>query len=293
MADTDAPARGHGRRRGARPGGVRRQPDAAPPGDRQVRPYPASPSRSPACGRCSREARSGSPGRRGTSRIRSPSAASPSCTGPSGMRSRSRAASSRSSSTPPRRTRSSFPTEDRIVSVANFEILPLAAALDFLRIALAPALTTLGRAAPEAPAGTAHRAPGRARTAPGTGRELAGRARRHRAGADRGGAASRSARLLRARDDDARGGHRGPHDDGPARRPPAGRDGRARRVGGRHRARDRRPGGRPAPPGTPRGAAPRSRTPGSARSSRSSPRATCSYLTSTCCRADRGRALGF
>ena len=31
--------------------------------------------------------------------------------------------------------------EDRIVSVAN-EILPLAAALDFLRIALAPALTS-------------------------------------------------------------------------------------------------------------------------------------------------------
>jgi histidine ammonia-lyase len=34
------------------------------------------------------------------------------------------------------------PEEDRIVSVANFEILPLAAALDFLRIALAPALTS-------------------------------------------------------------------------------------------------------------------------------------------------------
>ncbi len=34
------------------------------------------------------------------------------------------------------------PDEDRIVSVANFEILPLAAALDFLRIGLAPALTT-------------------------------------------------------------------------------------------------------------------------------------------------------
>jgi histidine ammonia-lyase len=32
--------------------------------------------------------------------------------------------------------------EDRIVSVANFDILPLAAALDFLRIALAPALTS-------------------------------------------------------------------------------------------------------------------------------------------------------
>jgi histidine ammonia-lyase len=34
------------------------------------------------------------------------------------------------------------PDEDGIVSVANFEILPLAAALDFLRIALAPVLTS-------------------------------------------------------------------------------------------------------------------------------------------------------
>jgi histidine ammonia-lyase len=34
------------------------------------------------------------------------------------------------------------PDEDRIVSVANFDVLPLAAALDFLRIALAPALTS-------------------------------------------------------------------------------------------------------------------------------------------------------
>ena len=32
--------------------------------------------------------------------------------------------------------------EDRIVSVANFDVLPLAAALDFLRIALAPVLTS-------------------------------------------------------------------------------------------------------------------------------------------------------
>jgi histidine ammonia-lyase len=35
-----------------------------------------------------------------------------------------------------------LPAEDRIISVANFDILPLAAALDFLRIALAPALTS-------------------------------------------------------------------------------------------------------------------------------------------------------
>jgi histidine ammonia-lyase len=35
-----------------------------------------------------------------------------------------------------------LPNEDRIVSVANFDVLPLAAALDFLRIALAPVLTS-------------------------------------------------------------------------------------------------------------------------------------------------------
>jgi histidine ammonia-lyase len=34
------------------------------------------------------------------------------------------------------------PAEDRVVSVANFDVLPLAAALDFVRIALAPALTS-------------------------------------------------------------------------------------------------------------------------------------------------------
>jgi histidine ammonia-lyase len=34
------------------------------------------------------------------------------------------------------------PDEERAISVSNFEILPLAAALDFLRIALAPVLTS-------------------------------------------------------------------------------------------------------------------------------------------------------
>ena len=37
--------------------------------------------------------------------------------------------------------------EDRIISVANFDVLPLAAALDFLRIALAPALTSVAERA--------------------------------------------------------------------------------------------------------------------------------------------------
>lgn len=35
-----------------------------------------------------------------------------------------------------------IPAEDRIVSVANFDVVPLAAALDFLRIALAPVMTS-------------------------------------------------------------------------------------------------------------------------------------------------------
>ena len=35
-----------------------------------------------------------------------------------------------------------IPAEERIVSVANFDVLPLAAALDFLRVALAPALSS-------------------------------------------------------------------------------------------------------------------------------------------------------
>jgi histidine ammonia-lyase len=35
-----------------------------------------------------------------------------------------------------------IPEEERIVSVANFDVLPLAAALDFLRLALAPVLTS-------------------------------------------------------------------------------------------------------------------------------------------------------
>jgi len=40
-----------------------------------------------------------------------------------------------------------LPAEDRIVSVANFDILPLAAALDFLRLTLASAITSVGERA--------------------------------------------------------------------------------------------------------------------------------------------------
>jgi histidine ammonia-lyase len=40
-----------------------------------------------------------------------------------------------------------LPAEDRIVSVANFDVLPLAAALDFLRLTLASAITSVGERA--------------------------------------------------------------------------------------------------------------------------------------------------
>ena len=40
-----------------------------------------------------------------------------------------------------------LPDEDRIVSVANFDVLPLAAALDFLRLTLASAITSVGERA--------------------------------------------------------------------------------------------------------------------------------------------------
>ena len=187
------------------------------------------------------------PGRRGTSRIRSPSAASPAAR-----------------SSPGRALVRAWPARDRAQRVAGeparrsgrgshrlgrqLRDPPAGCGPRLPPDRARPRAHDLGRAAAQAPPGTAHGAPGRPRTAAGAGRELAGRARRHRAGADRGGAPPRPARLLRAGDDHARGGDRGPDDDGPARRAPAGRDGRARRVGGRDRARGRRPGGRPPRP---------------------------------------------
>ena len=61
---------------------------------------------------------------------------------PSTTVSRSPARSSRSSSTRRTRTRSSPSHEAVIISVANYEALPLAAALDFARIALVPAISS-------------------------------------------------------------------------------------------------------------------------------------------------------
>ena len=135
--------------------------------------------------------------------------------------------------------------DDAIVSVGNFESAQLAAALDFLRIALAPVLTaaverTLKLLSP--------RFSGLAEGLDRGGGNLGGRAlraRRRRAGDRRRGAAPRSARLVRARLDAAGVGRRGPDGADVARGAAALGDARPRRAGRRDRARRRRTGGRP------------------------------------------------
>ena len=157
-----------------------------------------------------------------------------------------RLASSRSSSTRRSRTRSSLVDEDRLISVGNFEIQPLATALDLARLALAPADLDRGRARRQAPAGTADRAHGGPRRPPRPGRERAQRATASRSRRFAvGGAAARPARLVRARLDDPGRGDRGPDDDGAARCAAARGDGRARRARRLDRADARRPGLRP------------------------------------------------
>ena len=94
--------------------------------------------RSPGSASCSRAARS----RRATCRIRSRTARSRSRTARRGTPSTSSSGSSRSSSTRRSRTRSSSSTKDSVFSVGNFEMQPLATALDVARLALAPAIST-------------------------------------------------------------------------------------------------------------------------------------------------------
>ena len=110
--------------------------------------------------------------------------------------------------------------EQRLVSVGNFDSQPLAAALDFLRIALAPTLT----AAVERTLEAAEPAIQRTDRGPGRGRRLvAGRAlrvRRRGSGDRRGGAPARAAGVVRAGLDDAGVGGRGSHRPVVARRAP-------------------------------------------------------------------------
>ncbi len=134
------------------------------------------------------------------------------------------------------------PSEGRIVSVANFEILPLAAALDYLRIVLATALTTATERVVKAlyppwsglPTGLV----------PG-GRDVTRRLdvpepRRPESGG--GSPPPRRTRLVRAGLDRPRRRDRGPDDDGAADGAAPRGDGRDRRHHRGDRAGGRRPG---------------------------------------------------
>ena len=137
--------------------------------------------------------------------------------------------------------------ERRIVSVGNLDIVPVAAALDFARIALATVVTCAAERTVKLlqsplsglPAGPG----GRARHGRGGPR----RVRRRRAGDRGGGAPARPPGLLRGREHKQGGRDRGPHDDGPALGETPGRHGGPRRTGRRPRAPGLRPGHRPAP----------------------------------------------
>ena len=128
--------------------------------------------------------------------------------------------------------------DDIIISVPNYEALPLAAALDFARIALVPAISSAQERSVEAAAGPAHRP----RDGPpgGRGREQRVRAVRARprppVAHGRGPLAVAPA-LHRDGLDAARRGHRGPHHDGAAGRAAAERGGGRRRGAARARAR--------------------------------------------------------
>ena len=180
--------------------------------------------------------------------------------------------------------------DGRVVSVGCFDVLPLAAALDFLRIALAPVLTSANeRVMKLLHAGFSGLAPGLAGT-PRSRRRRLHRVRRGRTGdRSRGAAAGRSG-VVRDGELHPGRGHRGPDDDGSAGRPAAGRDGRSRRAAGRDRAGGGRPGRRPACGCRPLGAEPRPLTGWCASASRrpsreSRCRPTWSRWSSWCARA--------
>ena len=138
-----------------------------------------------------------------------------------------------------------IPDEDRIVSVGNFDVLPLAAAVDFLRLTLASVLTAANERLVKLleyplsglPEGLA------------TERGLAEDSLAEFGVSSQ--ALTAEARLLalpgviRGGEHLARRGNRGPDDDGPARRAPAPRDGRLGRAHRDDRAGGGCPGGRP------------------------------------------------
>ena len=135
--------------------------------------------------------------------------------------------------------------QERVVSVGCFDVLPLAAALDFLRIALAPVLTSATERAMKLLHGGFSGLPPGLAAHPERGDDgftefgVAG------PGPGRRGAAARGPGVVRAGQLDAGRGDRGSDDDGSPRRPAAGGDGRTRRAAGRDRAGRGRAGRRP------------------------------------------------
>ena len=108
----------------------------------------------------------------------------------------------------------------RVLAAGNFDVVPLAAALDFLQDRPRAGRDERYGARPQASASAAHRPPRGARRAATSGRACVQRARRRGAGARCGGPLARAAGVVRARLDHAARGHRGPDDDGSARRAP-------------------------------------------------------------------------
>ena len=128
------------------------------------------------------------------------------------------------------------PAEDRIISVANYESLPLAMALDLMRIALVPAVSAANERLIKMPAGAADRAQRRAARAGGGCGEQPVRVHVARAGARDRSAPARPARLARDPEREPGRGPRGSRQHDAARRPPAERARRARPRRGRDRA---------------------------------------------------------
>ena len=154
--------------------------------------------------------------------------------------------------------------ERRIVSVGNLDIVPVAAALDFARIALATVVTCAAERTVKLLQSPLSGLPAGLAAEPDTGEEALAEFGWRRAGDRGGGTHARPPGLLRGRELEQGGRDRGPHDDGPALGETAGRHGRPRRTGRRPRAPGRRPGHRPAPAlppgrGDRTGASPRAR----------------------------------
>ena len=126
----------------------------------------------------------------------------------------------------------------RVVAAGELRHRPPRGGARLLAHRLGPGVDERSRASAQALAVSAHGPAGGACCAAAPRRTRAQRARCGGAGDRRGGTPARPARLVRARVHDAARGHRGPHDDGSARRPPACGDGEPGRSGRGHRADD-------------------------------------------------------